>query len=78
MTCQRCDSDRILDVISHAADKHAITINGYHPAPDYLPDDLGLGHGGDDLDISVCLECGQLQGDFPLDETEIEREADNH
>lgn len=37
----------------------------------YLPHDLGIG-GGDDVDITVCLDCGQLQGTWPLPESKLE------
>jgi hypothetical protein len=38
----------------------------------YLPSDLGIG-GGDDMRISVCLDCGQLQGTWPLPISNFER-----
>jgi hypothetical protein len=32
---------------------------------DYVPSDLGIG-GGDDVQFDYCLDCGQIQGKFPL------------
>jgi hypothetical protein len=37
----------------------------------YVPRDLGIG-GGDDVEFDYCLDCGQIQGRFPLPATEIE------
>lgn len=31
----------------------------------YVPDGLGIG-GGDYLNFSFCLDCGQMQGEFPV------------
>lgn len=31
----------------------------------YVPDDMGVG-GGDYVDIDLCLNCGRVQGTFPL------------
>lgn len=70
MKCQNCNSDRVLNVQSHASDCHVISING-KSKDGYLPRDLGIG-GGDDLRMNFCLECGQIQGKFPLPLTEIE------
>ena len=32
---------------------------------DCVPRDLGIG-GGDDVQLDYCLDCGQIQGRFPL------------
>jgi hypothetical protein len=38
-----------------------------------VPDDIGL-DGGDYLCFDYCLQCGKVQGEFPLAEAEIEKE----
>ena len=38
----------------------------------YVPRDLGVG-GGDDVEFTYCLDCGQIQGTFPLPPAKIER-----
>jgi hypothetical protein len=38
----------------------------------YVPRDLGIG-GGDDVQMTFCLDCGQLQGAFPLPLAELEQ-----
>jgi hypothetical protein len=37
----------------------------------YVPRDLGVG-GGDDVQFAYCLDCGQIQGRFPLPPTRME------
>jgi hypothetical protein len=64
MTCQRCASERLATVQSHASDMHSVQI-GDSENTGYLPYDLGIG-GGDDLHMTYCLQCGQIQGGFPL------------
>jgi hypothetical protein len=36
----------------------------------YVPENIGLG-GGDYIEFDFCLNCGQIQGDFPLEEVQI-------
>ena len=70
MPCQRCNSNRIAYVSSHASDLHYVQINGKEHSG-YLPYDLDLG-GGDDLEMEICLDCGQVQGEFPIPTTKLE------
>lgn len=70
MSCQKCNSERVCSVQSHASDCHFVRI-GEKESYGYLPSDLGIG-GGDDLEMEFCLDCGQIQGDFPRPRTELE------
>jgi hypothetical protein len=38
----------------------------------YVPRDLGIG-GGDDVQMTYCLDCGQIRGSFPLPLTSLEQ-----
>ncbi len=38
---------------------------------DYVPRDLEIG-GGDDVLLDYCLDCGPIQGEFPLPPTVME------
>ena len=38
----------------------------------YVPYGFGIG-GGDYIRFNFCMDCGQLQGKFPLDITELEQ-----
>jgi len=66
-SCQRCESSRIMSVGSHASDLHSWTRPDGKDGDGYLPYGLGIG-GGDDLEIDYCLDCGQIQGEWPITE----------
>jgi hypothetical protein len=62
MNCQKCNSDRVLEIMAHAKDMHSYTFKGEEVSGSYACD---FSSGGDDTEIAVCLECGQAQGEFP-------------
>ena len=70
MTCQRCGSSRVLSVFAKCSDMCVVSMNG-HEKEGYVPRDLGIG-GGDDVDFNLCLDCGQVEGVFPLPKSEFE------
>ncbi len=70
MVCQKCNSKRVVSLMAHCVDCCNVAINDYDKS-DYVPGDMGIG-GGDDVEIDYCLECGQIQGEWPLEETKAE------
>lgn len=73
MKCQRCKSERILSSGSKCSGRFTCSIGSI----DYdgcVPNDLGIG-GEDYIEFDLCLDCGQLQGKFPLPTSEIERDV---
>ena len=78
MSCQRCNSNRIATIGGKTSDTCSVTItsptNDRIRFNDYVPCDMNIGC-GDYLDFKLCLDCGQVQGMFPLPETKYEREA---
>ena len=38
---------------------------------DYAPQNLNIG-GGDYIEFEVCLDCGRMQGEFPIDDETVE------
>ena len=70
MQCQRCGSFRVLNIQAHGRDCNNFELLG-HEFQGYVPDDLGIGS-GDDVECDVCLECGQMQGKFPIPPTRLE------
>jgi hypothetical protein len=70
MVCQKCKSERILSVNAKCSDLCNISINGQNKNG-YVPHDLGIG-GGDYVEFELCLDCGQIQGQFPLAKAELE------
>lgn len=74
MNCTKCNSERIASVSAKCDDRCFITV-GNQERSDYPPRDMGIG-GGDYVDFSYCLDCGQMQGQFPLAPTEMEEHDD--
>jgi hypothetical protein len=72
--CQRCGSSRVLEVSGNVANTCCIVM-GQNEVVDCVPDNLGIG-GGDFMEFEYCLECGQIQDTFPVDDPEWESEND--
>ena len=68
--CQRCESKQIVSIGSKSSDCNAINI-GENEHEGYVPRDIGIG-GGDYIEFDYCLDCGQIQGEFPLPFTKME------
>lgn len=69
--CQRCKSARVAFVQAHSRDCCSIQI-GQEEHGGYAPTDMGIG-GNDDVTFEYCLDCGQIQGAFPLPLTYLEQ-----
>lgn len=78
MKCQRCESERVLEGGGKSSDMNEFCVGNktvWHdgssridkkPGPaDYVPHGLNIG-GGDYIEIDVCLDCGQMQGEWPV------------
>jgi len=78
LQCQRCNSGRILDVNAHGRDCNhfalQLSTGEISEHEGYVPGELGVGC-GDDVEFTVCLDCGQMQGDWPLPATALDRSA---
>jgi len=37
----------------------------------YVPDDIGVGDDEDYISLQYCLECGKVQGEFPIENPEF-------
>lgn len=72
MKCQRCNSERIAEVSAKCSDMFSVDL-GDSRMNGYVPGDMGIGS-GDYVEFSYCLECGQLQGKFPLAPAGIEKD----
>jgi len=73
MACQRCKSERIMSINAKCSDLCFASI-GEHESDGYVPKDIGLNDkSGDYVEFDYCLDCGQIQGEFPVPETELER-----
>lgn len=68
MKCQKCESERLCSICSKSSDLNSGAVVGTE-FDGYVPHDIGIG-GGDYVDFTWCLECGQIQGQFPLETPE--------
>ena len=72
MNCQRCESQRIHNVSAKCSDMCNGDVNG-RKHEGYVPEDLAIG-GGDYVNFSYCLDCGQIQNKVPLPISTIEKD----
>jgi len=74
MKCRWCKSERIAHVMAKCSDRCSVTYAG-NERHDYVP--AGVGIGGDDyIEFHWCLDCGRLQGDFPVSEEHMKAVID--
>ncbi len=64
--CQHCNGERLMDVSAKCSDMCSLNYKDMEKH-DYVPDFIGIG-GGDYIEFEYCLDCGRIQGDFPLEE----------
>ena len=71
MPCQKCKSARIADVSAKCSDMFCASIGSKH-YDGYVPKDMGFrDQSGDYLELKYCLDCGQIQGKFPLKQNDL-------
>lgn len=71
MSC-KCGSARIANVNGKTSDMCVVTMNtSEEESQGYVPRDMAIG-GGDYIRFAWCLDCGKIQGAFPLLQTTIE------
>lgn len=74
MECDSCGSDRVCSLSAKCSDMFGLTLGDLEIENDYVPGDFGIG-GGDYIRFDHCLDCGKIQGEFPLDVTELEMDS---
>ena len=72
MKC-KCGSKRIANLYGKCSDMCSVEIGGIEK-DGYVPSDMGIG-GNDDIQFKYCLDCGTIQGKFPLPTTKLEKHA---
>lgn len=72
MSCQNCKSDRILSINGKCSDLFSMNY-GEHNYDGYVPEGIVIGDGGygDYIGFSFCLDCGRIQGKFPISESKV-------
>lgn len=77
MACQRCKSKRVAHINGKCRDLCFFRVGKGKEHDGYVPTDIGLEDGyGDYIEFSYCLDCGQIQGKFPVPECAVERGED--
>ena len=74
MSCQKCNSERIANICGKCADRCHTSIADRADEHSYVPYDLGIG-GGDYIKFRWCLDCGQIQGNFPRYISDMEKDS---
>ena len=68
--CLKCGSTRIADVSGKCSDCCSLIYDG-HSDSGYVTGGIGIG-GGDYLEFRYCLECGQIQDKFPVEDPDFD------
>lgn len=71
MNCDSCKSERVFEVGGKSSDRNNWTYKNGPEGSGYLPHVPNV-CGGDYYDLSVCLNCGKVQGKFPVESEELE------
>ena len=69
MNC-KCGSKRIAEIGAKCSDLCYTVLPGRKEIDGYAVDGIGIG-GGDYVEFNYCLDCGQIQGTFPITEEAI-------
>ena len=73
MKCDKCGSERLLDINAKCSDLFSMRDqtkggNGYVPTNLFF----GAEGSGDYVRIEFCLDCGKIQGEFPVSQDEVD------
>ncbi len=70
MECSRCKSIRLTDVSAKCNDMFGIKYGDSGWRDGCVTGGIGIG-GGDYLEFQYCLECGQIQDKFPVEDPDF-------
>lgn len=75
MACKRCKSERLVSVCGKTSDQCSLvereTGKGRYG---YVYGGIGLGNESEDyIEFTYCLNCGQMQGRFPVSKTAVSK-----
>jgi hypothetical protein len=69
--CQSCESARVIWFGGKISDRFGAGISS-HEHDGYVLGGMNIG-GGDYIEIDMCLDCGRVQGQWPVEELPLER-----
>ena len=72
MNCDNCNSDRVAFINGKTSDMCQFSYKEIDK-DGYVPRDLVIGQDGygDYINFYFCLECGKIQGKFPISDEEV-------
>ena len=68
--CQRCNSNRTIEICGKTSDCFDARYKDRN-YEGYVLTNIGIGDDSDYIFFNYCLDCGQIQGEFPVSETVI-------
>lgn len=71
--CQRCKSVRVASMSAKCSDMCDVSLHG-QTMSGYVPYGFGIGY-DDYVNFNWCIDCGQIQDEFPLPLTFLEGSA---
>ena len=72
MSCDKCKSERVLRVSGKCSDLFSAYGCGIG-YQGYVPEGIGIDDGEDYLAFAYCLDCGKIQGKFPIAQSKIDK-----
>ena len=75
-TCSNCKSPRIAGLGGKCSDLCWFT-DGKRERDGYVPQGVGISESGDYIDIDYCLDCGTIQGKFPITQKALNKAFDS-
>ena len=65
--CDKCNSKRLVSIVSKSSDCNSMWVGHIsYLHIGYLLPDLGIGDDEYYISFAYCLDCGKIQGDFPI------------
>jgi hypothetical protein len=70
-SCLTCASRRLINVCGKCNDQFDARTYAGEEYDGYVPEGIGLDNCGDYIELTYCLNCGQIQANFPISEEQI-------
>ena len=72
MSCDKCGSERVASVTGKTSDM-CYFYEGKNERHGYVPLGVNIDKGSDDyISFMYCLNCGKIQGEFPVSDEQVE------
>jgi len=73
LKCDSCESERVATVEGDITNGFRLTIKEEN-FTEYVPRDIGFGIDGNYMKFKYCLNCGKIQGIFPVSDPDSENQ----